>query len=141
MRYISIIKSGEDPQSHRTSYSYTTSVELLLPCEYFDYIAGTGTGGCVISPSMLRYTSDLISSLIAIMLGRRRLGVGYCIRQFQRIIENVYQQPRLRSIRGSLSVYRTKYSDKKMMKAIEEIVADGSHYTKFRADSTEGCKT
>ena len=135
MRYISIIQSGEDPQKHKTSYSYDASVEQMLPCEYFDYIAGTGTGGYIISPPMLRYISDLISSVIAIMLGRRRLGIGHCIRQFQKIIGLVNQLPRLGSIQRLLLPAETKYSYAKLMGAIEDVIADDP------PDSTDCCRT
>ncbi|ORY62120.1 acyl transferase/acyl hydrolase/lysophospholipase [Pseudomassariella vexata] len=49
------------------------------PCDYFDIIAGTSTGG-----------------LIAIMLGRLRMSVQECIDAYQSISETVFQPKRSR---------------------------------------------
>jgi len=46
-----------------------------LPCEYFDLIGGTGTGG-----------------LIAIMLGRLRMSVPQAIAQYANLAENVFSE-------------------------------------------------
>ncbi|KAL1761367.1 acyl transferase/acyl hydrolase/lysophospholipase [Schizophyllum commune] len=48
---------------------------LPLPCEYFDIIAGSGTGG-----------------LIAILLGRLRLSIEHAIECYTRIVNHVFAQ-------------------------------------------------
>ncbi|KAG9077252.1 hypothetical protein FS749_010876, partial [Ceratobasidium sp. UAMH 11750] len=45
------------------------------PCEYFDLIAGTSTGG-----------------LIAIMLGRLRMSVDDCIKQYHRLAKKIFKR-------------------------------------------------
>ena len=46
------------------------------PCHYFDYIAGTSTGG-----------------LIAIILGRLRWSIDDCIKEYERLSEGIFQKP------------------------------------------------
>jgi patatin-like phospholipase/acyl hydrolase len=56
------------------------------PCEYFDMIGGTSTGG-----------------LIAIMLGRLRMGVDECIEEYKRLSSDVFAHCRHRiTLRGKL---------------------------------------
>ncbi|KAK5725221.1 hypothetical protein LTR17_013173 [Elasticomyces elasticus] len=50
----------------------------ILPCDYFDYIGGTSTGG-----------------LIAIMLGRLRMTADECLQEYKRIGNEVFGKPRL----------------------------------------------
>ncbi|KAG8529725.1 uncharacterized protein KY384_005206 [Bacidia gigantensis] len=47
-----------------------------LPCHYFDYIAGTSTGG-----------------LVAIMLGRLRMSVDQCIDEYVELSKSVFEKP------------------------------------------------
>nr|OQO15726.1 hypothetical protein B0A51_17868 [Rachicladosporium sp. CCFEE 5018] len=57
---------------------YPTSLKRYLPCDYFDFIGGTSTGG-----------------LIAIMLGRLRMSVDECLTEYNRIGTEVFAKPRL----------------------------------------------
>ncbi|KAI1377436.1 FabD/lysophospholipase-like protein [Hypoxylon crocopeplum] len=59
--------------SHLDDNEYTP----FLPCHYFDYIAGTSTGG-----------------LIAIMLGRFRMTVEDCIHEYRTLLGKVFGRPR-----------------------------------------------
>ncbi|KIM19523.1 hypothetical protein M408DRAFT_57975, partial [Serendipita vermifera MAFF 305830] len=47
---------------------------VKLPCELFDFMGGSGTGG-----------------LVAIMLGRLRMSVDETMDEFSTIVEQVYQ--------------------------------------------------
>ncbi|KAI0098144.1 FabD/lysophospholipase-like protein [Nemania sp. FL0031] len=55
--------------------------ELPLPCHYFDFMIGTSTGG-----------------LIAIMLGRLRMGVLDCIQQYWILSNAIFRPRRLRFV-------------------------------------------
>lgn len=58
---------------------------LFLPCHYFNYVGGTSTGG-----------------LIAIMLGRLRMTVDDCIKEYETLGEAVFGNPRPPSMKGLL---------------------------------------
>ncbi|KAJ2987846.1 hypothetical protein NUW58_g4285 [Xylaria curta] len=70
---------------------------LPLPCHYFDFIIGTSTGG-----------------LIAIMLGRLRMGVTDCIQQYWVLSNAIFRPTRQR--------YLQLYSRKKVQNAAKEVV-------------------
>ncbi|KAI1846846.1 hypothetical protein JX266_007067 [Neoarthrinium moseri] len=69
---------------------------LPLPCNYFDFMIGTSTGG-----------------LIAIMLGRLRMSVEECIKEYLRLSNRIFRPKR----------YIRAYSAKKFRQAVEEVVA------------------
>ncbi|KAF8533669.1 hypothetical protein BDD12DRAFT_702439, partial [Trichophaea hybrida] len=56
---------------------YSIAGELPLPCHYFDYIFGTSTGG-----------------LNAIMLGRLRMSIDDCMREFRLLASEIFERPR-----------------------------------------------
>ena len=68
-------------------YNDTKSTSHYLPCHYFDYVAGTSTGG-----------------LIAIMLGRLRMTIDDCIEEYEHLSARVFQKPSSR-LRRSLTNY------------------------------------
>ena len=57
------------PKDNKTSHQF-------LPCHYFDYIAGTSTGG-----------------LVAIMLGRFRMTVDDVIKEYEELAAKVFERP------------------------------------------------
>src|SRR5947209_4813468 len=77
------ISSQELPQQYSSSQEVplqrsTENTHLYLPCHYFDYIAGTSTGEYV--HTLVKINDALLTfwRLIAIMLGRLRMGVDDC---------------------------------------------------------------
>ncbi|KAL8907085.1 MAG: hypothetical protein Q9207_001626 [Kuettlingeria erythrocarpa] len=64
--------SGEDYNTERFPNS-----SLFLPCHYFDYAAGTSTGG-----------------LISIMLSRLRMSVDDCISEYKTLGQKIFGSPR-----------------------------------------------
>lgn len=100
------------PSSEKTAY---------LPCHYFDYVAGTSTGG-----------------LIAIMLGRMRMSVEDAIRHYEEISPRLYQHHK-----SSIQAWRfllrskSKSEDQKLNSTIQKIAPEE---TSFKSDSTM-CRT
>jgi len=58
------------------------------PCEYFDLIGGTSTGGYRY-PAYLTST-DQVCRIIAIMLGRLRMTVDECIRAYKKVAQQAF---------------------------------------------------
>ncbi|KAH6889761.1 hypothetical protein B0T10DRAFT_40027 [Thelonectria olida] len=95
------------------------------PCEVFDLIGGTSTGG-----------------LIAIMLGRLQMDVGECIAAYTELMESIFGQ-QLRRFRLSLSgKIKSRFDSKKLKKAIEAVVSSkGFSATDLLNDGIDrGCK-
>ncbi|KAF2266787.1 FabD/lysophospholipase-like protein [Lojkania enalia] len=80
-----------------------------FPCHYFDYIGGTSTGG-----------------LIAIMLGRLRMGIGQCLEEYENFGGEIFGHPRWFSIRGPLPSFKEKYNGKRLRNVVETVVENRS---------------
>ncbi|MCJ1394320.1 hypothetical protein MMC18_007198 [Xylographa bjoerkii] len=78
---------------------------LFLPCHYFDYIAGTSTGG-----------------LIGIMLGRLRMNIDDCITDYESLGNEVFGHSRWVHLRSPLFWPRDKYNHKTLEKVIHGVV-------------------
>ncbi|KAI1740064.1 FabD/lysophospholipase-like protein [Xylaria scruposa] len=85
--------------------------ELPLPCNYFDFIIGTSTGG-----------------LIAIMLGRLRMRVTDCIQQYWVLSNAIFRPSRLRIVQ--------LYSRKKVQDAARKVV---KQFCGCRSKAASGC--
>jgi len=77
----------------------TSDVENRLPCQYFDFIYGTSTGG-----------------LIGTMLGRLRMGVDQCLDIYIKVGEHLFGRQRSRI------PLTTKYHHKPLEIAVRDIV-------------------
>ncbi|CAI7636757.1 unnamed protein product [Penicillium glandicola] len=79
--------------------------EVLKPCDVFDLIGGTSTGG-----------------LIAIMLGRLEMGVDECILAYTELMESVFSE-KINSVpidwSGNIV---SQYDSKKLKKAVENVI-------------------
>lgn len=76
-----------------------------LPCHYFDYVAGTSTGG-----------------LIGIMLGRLRMNVDDCISEYETLGAKVFGHSRKCHIRSPLFWPRDKYKHKTLESVVRDVV-------------------
>ena len=78
-------RDGEEPRS-----------ELPKPCDYFNLIGGTSTGGCVAlyiyDHLMLlrRYTKFVQYRIIALMLGRLRMDIDTAINHYDDLAKQVF---------------------------------------------------
>jgi len=99
-------------------------ISTPLPCEYFDMIGGTGTGG-----------------IIALMLGRLRLSVDDAIEHFVHFTENVFSDKK-----GAFSIrHQAMFKASKFEKIMKEILssldAAGYNENARMLDQTSGCRT
>lgn len=91
------IINSENPETNASS--------PWLPCHYFDYMAGTSTGG-----------------LISIMLGRLRMSIDDCITEYETLGPKVFAHPRWLHLRSPLFWPRDKYDHRSLEKAIKEVI-------------------
>lgn len=91
--------------STNTKHTERNASSSWLPCHYFDYMAGTSTGG-----------------LISIMLGRLRMSIDDCIAEYETLGPKVFAQSRWFHLRTPLFWPRDKYDHRSLEKAIREVV-------------------
>ncbi|KAJ5475322.1 Acyl transferase/acyl hydrolase/lysophospholipase [Penicillium diatomitis] len=101
------------------------SLSILKPCEVFDLIGGTSTGG-----------------LIAIMLGRLQMSTEDCIQAYTDLIRTVFGK-KLRSVpvdwTGSI---RPRYDSEKLRLAVQEVIVKAGAAPDDLMDdgSSRGCR-
>ncbi len=99
-----------------------------LPCHYFDYMAGTSTGG-----------------LISIMLGRLRMSIDDCIAEYETLGPKVFAHSRWFHFRSPLFWPRDKYDHRSLEKAIREVIDRRSPFVaggdKSFASDENRCRT
>lgn len=91
--------------------------EIPKPCDYFDLIAGTGTGG-----------------LIAIMLGRLRLDIEVCMETYVRMTKKVFETDK--TIAG-IPYKHTLFKASKLEEAIRACVREHTIFEDEGNDGTE----
>ncbi|KAH7372236.1 hypothetical protein BKA66DRAFT_423213 [Pyrenochaeta sp. MPI-SDFR-AT-0127] len=94
------------------------------PCEYFDMIGGTSTGG----------------KLIAVMLGRLRMSVDDCITEYLRLSDRVFRRTRHRvTVKGKV---QGRFDSEELERAVKEVVQkQGLSEDALLKDASEsGCK-
>ncbi|KAF5563172.1 calcium-independent phospholipase A2-gamma [Fusarium napiforme] len=104
--------SEDNPESER--------VDDYLPCHYFDYVAGTSTGG-----------------LSSIMLGRLRMSVDEALDTYKAFGNAVFGKPRWFHERSFLWYPRAKFSCRKTRAVFQEVVYQTLRRDSLRQDSPE----
>jgi len=93
-------------------------LSLPKPCDHFDLIGGTGTGGC---DACFKYlTLNLLIShnrIVALMLGRLRMDVDAAIKYYDILAKEVFSQPKRLQGDG-------KFKATKLEAAIKSVVKD-----------------
>jgi patatin-like phospholipase/acyl hydrolase len=95
------------------------------PCEYFNMICGTSTGG-----------------LIAIMLGRLQMSVDECIEKYTELSRKVFRTSWYETTVGITGNLNARYDTKALMEEIQKIVEEktGDVNCLLLDDSDSGCK-
>ncbi|QRV75319.1 patatin-like phospholipase protein [Ceratobasidium sp. AG-Ba] len=91
------------------------------PCDYFDLIAGTSTGG-----------------LIAIMLGRLRMTVDDCIGQYHKLAKKIFKRSRAAKF-GSIVSGENRFDPANLEEAIKGVVETASPKNTKMADHHPRC--
>ena len=109
--------------THEKEENCLEKTKPWLPCHYFDYIAGTSTGG-----------------LIAIMLGRLRMNIDDCIVEYENLGSKIFAHPRWFHYRTALFWAREKYDHKILKNVISEVVDNKvPKINKFPGGKTFAC--
>ena len=66
------------------------------PCEEFDFIGGTSTGGYFMWNVDEESSTDALCSIIAIMLGRLRMSVEECIQAYKKVAQQAFTPKTIR---------------------------------------------
>ncbi|KAK2014984.1 phospholipase, patatin family protein [Colletotrichum eremochloae] len=117
-----ILKGIMDRLNHERQGIGLPSVK---PCEVFDLIGGTSTGG-----------------LIAIMLGLLEMDVDECIAAYTKLIREVFNTKLHRSPVGITGKVQARFDSKKLQAAVEAVLVNkGVSVTRRLKDGLErGCK-
>lgn len=123
------LRKDESPeQKQGPVFGPANTSSLFLPAHYFDYIAGTSTGG-----------------LIAIMLGRLHMTVDECLDAYENLADHVFGHPRQFHIRKPPWIPQDKYDHLRLEKVIKDIVKQrspkGHNSTEFRQPNEDMCRT
>ena len=101
------------------------STSAWLPYHYFDYMAGTSTGGYVKQFLEMKILAEFCQSLIAIMLGRLRMSVDDGISVYEQLGERIFGRPRWFHVRSPLFWPRDEYNHKTLETIIQDLVQRG----------------
>ena len=109
------------------------------PCEIFDLIAGTSTGGFVVIhvPFTLKPDHSVLR-LIAIMLGRLRMTVQCCIERYQDLVSTVFGHHRLLQWFGLLALEERFDSD--ILERVIRSVIGEDHGEQLEDSRDHACK-
>lgn len=118
------------------------------PCDFFDMICGTSTGGYVKATTGECTTHKLmhdIHSLIAIMLGRLEMSVDQCIEAFTGMMETIFNPKDKKALPFKLrnGKIQPRYVTEHLEKAIREIIKNSEYPSDalFRGSKKSSCKT
>ncbi|TGZ77584.1 FabD/lysophospholipase-like protein [Ascodesmis nigricans] len=102
-----------------------SSQQLFKPCEAFDLIGGTGTGG-----------------LIAIMLSRLEMDVNECILSYNKIMKAVFGKKQPHSSFKWTSKIQPRFDSETLKSAVEEMLKDKgiSKVERFNNENNQRCK-
>lgn len=112
----------------------------VKPCEVFDLIGGTSTGGYVGTLFLVAFADA--ARLIAIMLGRLEMDVDECISAYEDLMKNVFEEKSRRVPISWIGNTKAKFDSGKLKSAIEKVITSrGLHQADlFNDGTTRGCR-
>jgi Patatin-like phospholipase len=112
----------------------------LMPCEVFDLIGGTSTGGYV-GHSFPAVPSN-VSRLIAIMLGRLEMDVDECISAYNKLTKAVFKEKSGWLSANWMGRTTTRFESNRLKSAIEEVIGSkgASAVDLFNDGNLRGCR-
>jgi hypothetical protein len=113
------------------------------PCDIFDLIGGTSTGGWASVSIERTWFNELTGyRLIAIMLGRLRMSVEECITAYSRLMKRIFEKKENRSIMDVLGRVKPRFSSEALAEAIKEVLDFSGHNIdeKFEETNEPTCK-
>jgi hypothetical protein len=123
----SALIESETTADTRMAPAQVNSGHGFLPCHYFDYIAGTSSGG-----------------LVAIMLGRLRLSVSAVMDEYTKFADEIFGNPGHASIPGFGHLFKTKTKSEMFATQLNSLRPSHSSpdeaEKRFESDSTR-CRT
>jgi Patatin-like phospholipase len=113
----------------------------VKPCEVFDLIGGTSTGGYV-EHSFPAVPSNM-SRLVAIMLGRLEMDVDECISAYNKLIKAVFEEKSSWLPLSWLGRITAQFDSNKLKSVIEEVIGSKGASTAdvFNDGKLHGCRT
>lgn len=111
----------------------------LKPVDYFDIIAGTGTGGYVGAESRSPPDDEAICRVSACMLGRLALSMDQAIAAYVKLVEKVFSDKKVIGTSGP-----SEYKGSKLREALKSMVRDvtGNENERMKGEQQEnGSKT
>jgi patatin-like phospholipase/acyl hydrolase len=106
------------------------SLEPVKPCEVFDLIGGTSTGGYARLVSVVTNNIQPLTrhdSLIAIMLGRLEMTVEECIEKYKKLMGTVFARKGERWMRMSLNgTIKPRFCSKLLAKLIQGVIENAN---------------
>ena len=102
------LNTDDIERSVAATFDEEDKVKAYKPYHYFDYIAGTSTGG-----------------LSAIMLGRMQLDIDKALEQYDTVGNEVFGKPRPLHIHKFADFLAPKYGPKQMERAIQDVIETG----------------
>ncbi|KAF1948916.1 hypothetical protein CC80DRAFT_497906 [Byssothecium circinans] len=124
---------NHERQSHR--------LPPVKPCEVFDLIGGTSTGGYVVGFVVAKISYH--DSLIAIMLGRLEMDVDGCITAYSKLMKTVFGEESSWLPISRTGKVKARFDSGKLKGAVEDVISGRkvSPTDAFNDGKDRGCRT
>ena len=111
------------------------------PCEYFDMIAGTSTGGCVQLSNKISISSSP-RRLIAIMLGRLKMTIPECIAVYTKLASQIFSANSVQKAWNfaNTGAYYTKDNFEKALRTLIKQKTGDENAAMLDSDTSNRCK-
>ena len=91
------------------------------PCDYFDMIGGTSTGGYIPKTPWIDRTLLSNDSLIAIMLGRLKMDIDSCIEAYTNMSDSIFRKTHHR-INAKNGKIQGRFDTQELERAMKQVI-------------------